>query len=1236
MISEQIEQSFALHWNLNGFYNKFAHLQHIISTYNPSIFALNETRHDNKKTKLKFKGYEIIEKSGTLENDLLTHGGVALMIKENFHFKKIEINVSLQIVAVQIFFPIKMTFASIYIPPNKLPSDDELDEIERILPKPFVLVGDVNSRHTEWKSSYSNQLGKKIMNFVQKHDLVVINDDQVTRVGAHGESAMIDLVIVTGDLQNIFEVETTKDFFESDHKLIKIDTIRKLVETRSPNFNFKKADWKKFEENTKLCEIDLNSDIDSINTNIVNNIINSANSSIPKFSINFKSEKCKAWWNNKIDEEYKKMIKLNRKIRREKNSYNFNQDAIKMHKSVFNKQRAIFRELRDENRKKEMEKFSLQITKDTSNRVLWKKIKAEEGKRSKTKTIYIYDEETDECIINKQEIAERLSVSFLDNFKNDSNVIVNENVVRIVDEKDAEYLNDDFTMKEMLKQIKKAKITSPGEDKISYVMIKNLNFKDKKFLLDFYNKTWQAGKSPKDWKKSLVIAIPKEIGEKHNIKKYRPIQLCSVISKIKENMVACRLNYHMEVNHLNHKNQNGFRAKRSTADNLMIFEDRIRSALNKTREVIVIFFDIQKAFDSVKSSKIIECLKEMGIHGKMLEYSEDFFKDRKYQVKFENELSSEKSQENGVPQGSGVSVQYFKIVMDQLKYFIDSENIYLFVDDFVYMKTISRTDDPEKVRNEIQKEIKKIEKWSTHFGLKISSAKTKIMKFTKKRNPSEAPKITINAQEIEEVKTNKFLGVIFETKLKYDKYINELVKRINNDLNVIKALTSYKLNLRRETLLQVLDVKVKSKIDYASFLFQHESKKNIKKLIVKYNQGLRICLGAYRTCNVRSLYAEAGKISLTSSADKKAMKYVVGVLGNSEHPLRNDILEKINNTRQEESKKKKPSALVTACKRVKKLKLNKVEAVKPYFNRPSWLKSRVKVDKKVHVCKKDSENPSTWQKIFNEKSAKYDKQKMIFTDGSLKDGKVAWAVTSEEDLIKSGRIHDKSSILSAEMRAVVEAGSGSNDEDPIIVTDSLSTANMLLNNDDKNNNCRYLVNKLNKAKKNITIMWCPSHQNIKGNETADKFAVEALEKPTNNFILENDAKKFINNSIIQAENKEWSEVSDRNNLRKLKDNIQHLKFPENMKRKDQVIISRLRTGCTKYTDEWKFHKTTGHIGQACQPCATFTSIEHIFGDCKVYEGSRKKFNVSFKDLNNTNKFNDIIDFLKDIDLYDKI
>lgn len=1185
------------------------------------------------------QGYEIYDKVGIIDDEKkIANGGVALMIKDNFPHKQVSITTSLQAVAVQVFFPQKCTIVSLYIPPNTLPTLNELNDLEKQIPKPYIFVGDMNSRHQTMLSSYTNGLGRLAVNFVDKNDLTVINDNKVTRVGGYGESAMIDLVICTPDISYLFEVETTDRFYTSDHKLMIVHAIRKLYETRTPNYNYKKAKWEEFSTNIKLYEINFESEnIDEINENITDKIIQSADQFIPKYSAKFNSEKCKSWWNDEIDAEWQKLKPIEQKYKMARNNPQYNPAVVPIFKANFYRQKFIVRDLMEKAKQLELERFCSEIKEDTTNGVIWKKLKADQGKRSKSKSIIIYDELTNHSITNKADIAEKLSEVFLDNFKNDMVVTVRDVVEQIVSEKDAKYLNDDFTMPEMLRQINKGrKNSAPGKDKVSYNMLKNMNENDLKCMLKFYNITWRVGKSPAVWKQSIAVAIPKDLSEKQNIKKYRPVQLGAVNSKVKENMVAYRLNHHIEVYGLSYENQSGFRAKRSTADNLFIIEDKIRTALNKQKEVISIFFDLQKAFDSVKSEKIIECLREFGIHGKFLEYAKDFFKDRKFEVRYENEFSTMKTQVNGVPQGSGLSVQFFKLIMDRMPKFTKSKDIYQFADDFVYVRVIEKYEDPEDIKNEIQGELKNIEDWAKCYGLTISAAKTKMMKFSRKKISTPTPNVKIYDNDIEVVESFKFLGVTFESNLKYNIYVDEIAKRLEKDLNVIKCLASYKYNLNREILLQIVDTKMRSKIEYASFLLQNESKKMIQKLRAKYNSGLRIALGAFCTTAIPVLYAEAGRMNIETRAAQRAIKYVINILGNVKHPMRDEIIKRIELIKTRKTNKNKESALMLACRKICELNINEVQEVKPYFNRPTWRDKRIKIDKSMHIHKKDTLNAETWQKLYRELSDKYKNKNIYFTDGTKMNGKVAYAVTDGQNLIKSGRIHDESSVLAAEMRAVILAVHMHPEEEVIVMTDSLSTVNLVESLNQRNNNCRYIVNLINSVKKKVTLVWIPSHQGIAGNEMADKFAKEAVDKHEFKIITENDAKSYVEKVFQNIEDEKFREVAASKHIRKLKNDTKKFILPKNMTRREQIIITRLRTGYTRYTHEWLFHQRNGGGARYCETCKEEITIEHIFTSCKELESNRKKHNIKFQDFNNTEKFSDIIKFVKEIKLFDKI
>lgn len=118
----------------------------------------------------------------------------------------------------------------------------------------------------------------------------------------------------------------------------------------------------------------------------------------------------------------------------------------------------------------------------------------------------------------------------------------------------------------MVRAIKSAKNTSPGKDRVCYVMLKHLGKRSLVKLLELFNKVWKEGKLPSEWKEAVVIPIRKLGKDPTNPMSYRPIALTSNLCKIMEKMITDRLSYELEKRGLLTSCQSGFRKGRNTMD----------------------------------------------------------------------------------------------------------------------------------------------------------------------------------------------------------------------------------------------------------------------------------------------------------------------------------------------------------------------------------------------------------------------------------------------------------------------------------------------------------------------------------------------------------------------------------------------------------------------------------------------------------------------------------------------
>ena len=112
----------------------------------------------------------------------------------------------------------------------------------------------------------------------------------------------------------------------------------------------------------------------------------------------------------------------------------------------------------------------------------------------------------------------------------------------------------------------------------------------------------------------------------------------------------------------------------------------------------------------------------MGIQGNMIKFIDSFLSNRYIKVKVGSSLSSPFIQEEGVPQGSILSVTCFAIAInDVLNVVSPPVRGSLFVDDFALYCTGY---DAKSIHHHMQKSIDAVSKWADENGFKFSASKT--------------------------------------------------------------------------------------------------------------------------------------------------------------------------------------------------------------------------------------------------------------------------------------------------------------------------------------------------------------------------------------------------------------------------------------------------------------------------------------------------------------------------------
>ena len=184
------------------------------------------------------------------------------------------------------------------------------------------------------------------------------------------------------------------------------------------------------------------------------------------------------------------------------------------------------------------------------------------------------------------------------------------------------------------------------------------------------------------------------------------------------------------------------------------------------------------------------------------------------------------------------------------------------------------------------------------------------MHFCNKRKLHPDPKLTIYNSQIPAVSQTNFLGVIFDSKLNFKAHIDYIRQKCEKAMNLLKVVAKMDWGADRSVLMRLYHSFVHSRLEYGCAVFSSARESYLKKLEPIQNQGLRICLGAFRTSP--SLYVEANEPPLYLRFDKLCILYALKLRSIPDNPAYDVVF----NPKFYDLYDKKPSAIRCFAHRV--------------------------------------------------------------------------------------------------------------------------------------------------------------------------------------------------------------------------------------------------------------------------------------------------------------------------------
>ena len=403
--------------------------------------------------------------------------------------------------------------------------------------------------------------------------------------------------------------------------------------------------------------------------------------------------------------------------------------------------------------------------------------------------------------------------------------------------------------------------SAAGDDEISYELLEKCSAHSKKIFCNLLNKCLDENIFPNDWKHAKVKMLAKPGRDKSQACNYRPISLLSCLGKIYERYIHTFL-----INELNEKGfliplQAGFTKRRSAHEHIFRLAQDAENGFKARKCTLALLLDVKAAFDAVWRNGLKYKINKIGLSKQLENILHSFLDSRTLNVFLDGVWSETVELKAGTPQGSVLSPILYLIYVNDLTTNLDLTRINAsqYADDAGLWTTNTSV---VEAMNIMQTELNKLEIWCKRWHVTLHPAKSKLLLLTKcprhKEEIPGGPTLHVFNEQISTVGQADFLGVLFDSRLTWEPYVQKIVAKAFKRINLLRTIAA--LTERHNPRIMILLYKstIRSIFEYGSICTVNAAATHIKKMQLVQNQALRLILQTPAYVSVQDLHDCSG------------------------------------------------------------------------------------------------------------------------------------------------------------------------------------------------------------------------------------------------------------------------------------------------------------------------------------------------------------------------------------------